>query len=346
MTPDPVSFCIAQDMVAIRADKKKIDPLYLFAVLRSAQVQFSIENMHVGTLIPHFKKGDFDKLKLPVPDRGAQEYIGNLYYDFCNKIELNQRMNETLEGMARSIFKSWFVDFDPVHAKAEGRNPEGMDSATAALFPSTFTDNGLPEGWEEKTLERIALLNPESWGKSNHPNNVEYVDLANTKWGVIECTQQYIWNDAPSRARRVLQNEDTIVGTVRPGNGSYSYIGDSGLTGSTGFAVLRPKKSEYAEAVFCTATSKDNIDRLAHLADGGAYPAVRPDVVIDTPFIFAGDEILSAFAENVKPLIEKIESNKKQNQTLAALRDTLLPKLISGELSVDTATEKLKEAVG
>ena len=89
-------------------------------------------------------------------------------------------------------------------------------------------------------LGDVAHLNPESWSKTNNPSSVEYVDLANTKWGVIESTQHFSWKGAPSRARRVLRPGDTIVGTVRPGNGSYSLIGDDGLTGSTGFAVLRP----------------------------------------------------------------------------------------------------------
>ena len=113
LVPDPVDFCIAQDMVAIRADSKKIYPRYLLAVLRSPVVQERIGTMHVGTLIPHFKKGDFDKLLIPVPDRVEQEFIGDFYYELSAKIDLNRRMNETLEAMARALFKSWFVGLRP-----------------------------------------------------------------------------------------------------------------------------------------------------------------------------------------------------------------------------------------
>jgi type I restriction enzyme S subunit len=140
MVPDPVDFCIAQDMVAIRASEEKVYSKYLLAILRSNRVQKDIETLHVGTMIPHFKKGDFDRLLLPLPERRIQEFIGDCYYDFSAKIEQNRRMNETLEAMARAIFKSWFVDFDPVRAKAEGRQPEGMDTETAALLEkSGFT---------------------------------------------------------------------------------------------------------------------------------------------------------------------------------------------------------------
>lgn len=323
------------EFIVMAAKEPEYDENFVYYLARLPEFRsFAISHMEGTSGRQRVSWQALERFEFNFPEKEARKEAGDVLSAIDDKIELNQRMNETLEGMARAIFKSWFVDFDPVHAKAEGREPEGMDSQTATLFPSTFTDDGLPQGWEEATLERIAFLNPESWGKNNHPNNVDYVDLANTKWGAIESTQQYSWNDAPSRARRVLAIEDTIVGTVRPGNGSYSYIGVSGLTGSTGFAVMRPKQSKYAEAVFCAVTSKDNIDRLAHLADGGAYPAVRPEVVLDTPFIFAGDDILLAFSESTKMLLAKIEANKQQNQTLAALRDTLLPKLISGELRV------------
>ncbi len=177
MTPDPVSFCIAQDMLAVRADPKKVYPLYLFAVLRSAMVQARIGNMHVGTLIPHFKKGDFDKLLIPVPDPPTQKSIGDMYYAISAKIELNRRMNATLEAMARALFQSWFIDFDPVRQnmdrKAGGRNqpspaaarhplPPGegrgegaLDAATAALFPDGFQESPMgliPKGWTIKPV--------------------------------------------------------------------------------------------------------------------------------------------------------------------------------------------------
>ena len=95
LVPDPVDFCIAQDMVAIRANEARVYPKYLFAVLRSRLVQNRIGQMHVGTLIPHFKKGDFDKLIIPFPDRDYQRFIGKMYFDLSAKIELNRQMNET-----------------------------------------------------------------------------------------------------------------------------------------------------------------------------------------------------------------------------------------------------------
>jgi type I restriction enzyme S subunit len=184
------------------------------------------------------------------------------------------------------------------------------------------------------SLAEFSSLNPETWTRSTRPKQIHYVDLSNTKWGRIESVANYDADNAPSRAQRVLRPLDTIVGTVRPGNGSYAMISDEGLTGSTGFAVLRPVQREFAELIYLAATSRENIERLSNLADGGAYPAVRPEVVSATPVPRAGKELISEFSRQVRPMLSGITDNEHVSRTLAELRDTLLPRLISGELRV------------
>jgi type I restriction enzyme S subunit len=161
LAPDPVDFCIAQDMVAVRADQKRVYPKYLFAVIRAQETLDQIKNMHVGTMIPHFKKGDFGKLLLPLPDWSVQEKIGDLYYQLSSKIELNRQVNRTLESIAQALFRSWFVDFDPVVAKAAGRHPAVLSDTASALFPGRFIESELgsiPEGWKVGTLGECAEL--------------------------------------------------------------------------------------------------------------------------------------------------------------------------------------------
>jgi type I restriction enzyme S subunit len=178
-------------------------------------------------------------------------------------------------------------------------------------------------------------LNPESWSKETRPRIIHYVDLSNTKWGRIEAVTTYPQQDAPSRAQRVLQPRDTIVGTVRPGNGSYAFVAEESLTGSTGFAVLRPLHNEYAELVYFAATSRDSIDALQHLADGAAYPAVRPEVVAGTRIVKANADVIGTYSRIAAALLGKITTNDRESRILAALRDALLPKLIAGELRVE-----------
>lgn len=346
--PDNVDFCIAQDMVAVRPDAKKVYPKYLFAALRSSLVQSQIDNMHVGTMIPHFKKGDFHKLKIPVPSGDAQRVIGDFYFTLTERMALIRKTNATLEAIAQALFKSWFVNFEPVHAKQQGREPEGMDAATAALFPDSFEESELglvPKGWQVGKLADLAELNSESWTTKSHPKTVQYIDLANAKNNEIDVITEYAFGDAPSRARRVLRTGDSIIGTVRPGNRSFAYIYDApnNLTGSTGFAVLRPKKINSTEFVFIAATQDSSIDHLAHVADGGAYPAVRPEVVVNIQTVIPTANVMAAFHDVVAPILAKAGENKLKIQTLATLRDTLLPRLISGQLRLPEVRETVAE---
>ena len=231
----------------------------------------------------------------------------------------------------------------------EGRAPVDMDETTAALFPDGFEESELglvPEGWWVGTLADLSDLNPESWTAKNHPDRVAYIDLANAKDNEVASVTEFEFSEAPSRARRVLRSGDTIVGTVRPGNRSFAFIHEpaSNLTASTGFAVLRPSALENTEFVYLAATQADSIEHLAHVADGAAYPAVRPDVVAGLQSVIAGGLILQAFHAAAAPLLAKVSENQKQAQTLATLRDTLLPRLISGQLRLLDAEALLEEA--
>ena len=316
------------------------DPLFVYYNLSSRRDE--IRASASGSAQPILNKSAFGQLPITVPPLAEQRVIAHILGTLDDKIELNRRMNETLEEMARALFKSWFVDFDPVRAKMEGRwrqgeSLPGLPADLYDLFPNRLDLSELgeiPEGWEVKTLGEVAHLNPESWPNKNSPTDVEYVDLANTKWGVIESTQHFLWEDAPSRAKRILWPGDTILGTVRPGNGSYALIGTHGLTGSTGFAVLRPSHRRFRELVYSAVTAPDNIERLAHRADGAAYPAVRPEVVAETKTAMPVEQTsaLLLFSSMVGTILDRMEHSRTETDSLAAQRDTLLPKLLLGEV--------------
>jgi len=326
--------------VAILRPNARVDSDFLHYYLDAPQTRALLKaGFRSGSAIPRVVLKDFRRAPVTVPPLREQRAIAHILGTLDDKIELNRRMNETLEAMARALFKSWFVDFDPVRAKAEGRDP-GLPKPLADLFPDSFEDSELeeiPKEWKVGTLADFAILNSESWSKETRPEVINYVDLSNTKWGSIEAVTCYAQRDAPSRAQRVLRPGDTIVGTVRPGNGSYAFISADELTGSTGFAVLRPRRTEYAQFVYLGATASENIETLSHLADGGAYPAVRPEVVIATQVIRPSDKVLARFSMLCAPLLGKIAQNERESYTLAAQRDALLPKLISGELRIKQA---------
>jgi type I restriction enzyme S subunit len=336
--PSGLDFALGQNLVLLRADGTAVYPPFLRWLVRSPEWWQEIGKfLNVGAVFDSLKCADIPSFTLRIPPLSEQRAIAHILGSLDDKIELNRRMSETLEAMARALFKSWFVDFDPVRAKAEGRDP-GLPKPLADLFPHSFEDSELgeiPKGWGVGTVADVATLNPESWSKETRPPDINYVDLSNTKWGRIETVTAYAASDAPSRAQRVLRPGDTIVGTVRPGNGSYAFIATDGLTGSTGFAVLRPRTSQYESFVYLASTAADNIDVLQHLADGGAYPAVRPDIVGDTSIVRPDDKVLGRFSLAVRPLLARMADNVQESRALAALREALLPKLISGELRVE-----------
>ena len=242
VAPDVLPARVNQHVAIIRPDSVNLDAGYLRYCLVTPEMQTLLLSWAgSGGTRNALTKGMIESLEIPLPALSEQRAIAHVLGTLDDKIELNRRMNETLEAMARALFKSWFVDFEPVRAKMEGRwrpgeSLPGLPAEHYDLFPDRLADSELgevPEGWEVKTLGDVAMLNPESWGHANSPEEIEYVDLANTKWGIIDRTQHFRWEEAPSRARRVLRAGDTIVGTVRPGNGAFSLIGDHGLTGST-----------------------------------------------------------------------------------------------------------------
>jgi type I restriction enzyme, S subunit len=350
LTPDPVNFCIAQDMVALRADEQKVDSRFLFALLRSSAVQERIADLHVGSLIPHFKKGDFDKLILDIPDLTTQKQIGDLYFALSTKIDLNRRMNETLEAMARAIFKSWFVDFDPVRAKAEGKQPFGIDADTAALFPDRLVDSEIgpiPEGWEVTKLEALVELNPRyRLRKGTDANYVEMKSVPTaghrpTAWWLREFT-----------SGSKFQNEDTLLARITPclENGKTAFVDfleeDEVGWGSTEFIVMRPKEPLSGFWGYCLARTEDfRSFAIQTMTGSSGRQRVQVDALANYKLTRPSGEIAGAFQAITGDLAVSIRANDLESHTLAELRDLLLPKLLSGEIRVKDAEKMVEDAV-
>ena len=340
-------YIVSNKQMLLTPDPARANSLFLYYAFSAPTARAEILNRGIGSSVPGFNLGQLRSFDIPLPPLPQQRAIAYILGTLDDKIELNRQHNETLAAMARVLFKDWFVDFGPVRAKMEGREPY-LDADTWALFPDLLDGDGRPKGWQEATLANLSALNPESWSAREPPDSVEYVDLANTKRGLIESTVTHTWDSAPSRARRVLRPGDTIVGTVRPGNQSFALVPSEGLTGSTGFAVLRPLTPDCRELVYLAATASENIDRLAQLADGAAYPAVRPDVVSATPIVLpkadeAVGSIRGEFSRLTRDIFDSAALAHRESQTLAGLRDTLLPKLISGELRIPNPEQFLAE---
>lgn len=341
---------LAQRVVTMRGKAQILHNDYLLYALQSEAAQAQLRGRSSGTTVVGIKQSELRKVTLDLPPFDVQGEIAGVLKSLDDRIDLLRQTNITLESIAQALFKSWFIDFDPVRAKAEGREPEGMDAATAALFPAKYEKSELgliPKGWQVGNLADLAELNARSWTARRVPAEVAYIDLAGVKANVFDTPQRFAFADAPSRARRELRAGDTLVGTVRPGNRSFGFIAEAeaGLTGSTGFAVLSPRKPDATAFIYLCATRDENIERLASLADGGAYPAVRPELVASTVCTLPENSVMTAFAAVAHPLLNSVAENARRAQTLADLRDTLLPRLISGKLRLPEAQEQMEDAL-
>lgn len=319
----------------------RLDKLYLYYVLCSSDYRNEVLASATGTTVKHTSPSRILSHKVCLPSLPVQKRIADILGSLDDKIELNRKMNETLESMARALFKSWFVDFDPVVAKSEGRQPVGMDAETAKLFPDSFEDSEIgriPKGWKVGAVDSVAAVNSLTLGKSDILDTIEYVEISEVHHGEIDNTQFYARGTEPSRARRRLQHGDTVMSTVRPDRGSYFLClhPPPNLIASTGFAVLSPTTVPWSY-LHAGLTQAEVFEHLGQHADGGAYPAVRPELIGHwTLCIPDNEDVLKFFHKTCAPLFEMACSNRKQVHALTSTRDALLPRLLSGELAVAT----------
>ncbi|MCK7227841.1 restriction endonuclease subunit S [Enterobacter asburiae] len=362
-------FALGQNLVILRTNGLSITAEYLRWALNSSYWWDEVEKYkNPGAIFDSLKCGDIPNFQIPAPPLRIQNKISSVLDLLTDRINLSNKVNKTLEQMSQTLFKSWFVDFDPVidnaldagipipeelqsrvELRQKVRNSADFKSLPAdvrALFPAEFEEaesGWVPMGWKEGSLPDIAFINPTSWGTKNQPNYVNYVDLSNAKDGIISSIDKISFKEAPSRARRILKKDDLIFGLVRPANRSFAYVHIDGLTGSTGFAVIRAKNTIYKNFIYYFVTYDKNVEELARIADGGAYPAIKPDDICSLPLIIPSEEIVQRFDELTSNFRYLMNNSLVQNNFLTTLRDTLLPKLISGELSLEDLPDIIKQ---
>ena len=327
----------------------QIIPEYLNYLVRSPEYREILTRIGTGTSITNLTQEQLSQLSIKLPPLPEQKAIASILSSLDDKIELNQQMNQTLEAMARAIFKSWFVDFEPVRAKMEGKQPVGMDTATANLFPDSFEESELgliPKGWSVKRIDEVVNLNCNSIKKNYLYETIEYIDISSVTVGRLEETTTYQLSNAPSRAKRLVSHGDTIWSGVRPNRKSYLFIHNPlpNLVVSTGFIVLTPKLIP-PSYLYSWVTTEDFVYYLTLNADGSAYPAVRVNHFAEALILIPPDNILQTFEKNVSVFHDKISNNQNESRTLANIRDTLLPKLMSGEIRVKEAETMIEKVV-
>ena len=302
-----------------------------------------------GTALPYLNVSDLRQIATTVPSVDLQIGIAEVLTALDDRITLLRETNATLEAIAQALFKSWFVDFDPVRAKMEGRTPEGMDEATAALFSDGFETSELgevPRGWQLAPLSQAFEINPSR--KLKKGEAAPYVDMASVE------TQGHAVSSVVSRemgSGSKFVNGDTLLARITPclENGKTAFVDclPEGVTGwgSTEFVVLRPKPPlpVYFGYLLCRHQAFREF-AIQSMSGTSGRQRIQNDVLGRFPIAIPSTDIAEAFADVVGAVQQKIAANHAQAQTLSTLRDTLLPRLISGQLRLPEAQTLFEES--
>ena len=308
LCPENIDFCIAQDMMAFRTKSEKLYNKYLLAVLRSREIQEQIRTTSVGDTIPHFKKEFLKELYIPTPPLDIQRLIGNFYFAFSNKIELNNRINENLESQAQAFFINLFI----TNAKPEWKTGSVSDLGNVV-------GGGTPSKKVEEyyTNDGIAWITPK--------------DLSNNKSKFIAHGETDITDLGLAKSSATLMPKGTVLFSSRAPIG-YIAIADGQVSTNQGFKSIVPFDNVGTAYVYYFL--KENLSAIENVASGSTFKEVSGSTMKNFPTVIPDDDTLAEFKQFCSPLLEQQQALEYENRYLASLRDTLLPKLMNGEIDV------------
>lgn len=341
ITPDDGHrYMLSTSLMKLSPNRTKVNPLYLMYFFKSSvgRAALLMNASQVGTPGIATPLKSLRGIQLPLPPLSVQQGVADMLSKVDDRINLLRETNATLEAIAQALFKSWFVDFDPVRAKMEGRNPEGMDEATAALFPDGFEESELgavPSGWPLRTFrDTIDVIGggtpktsiAEFWNGEIPWFSV--VDAPRTSDIFVVATEKYITQAGlDGSSTKLLPVGTTIIsarGTVGrlaltavPMAMNQSCYGLRGKAGDTFFTFLSTTRL---------------VEQLKQRAHGSVFDTITQETFSGVFLSYPSSNLILAFEEAVRPLLERVKENLIQVQVLTSLRDTALPRLISGKL--------------
>ncbi len=326
-------YVVSNKQMKLTPDPHQASSLFLYYLFSSPLMRGRIVNEGIGSSVPGFNLGQLRSLTLQLPPLSEQRAIAHILGSLDDKIEANRRMNETLEAVSRALFRSWFVDFDPVRAKAQGRAP-GLPKALADLFTARLVDSELgdiPEGWHVGTLGDVLKQRVERCEPSDETTSRPYVPIDCISSKSLSLAESKPGSEAQSSLARFYKG-DLLFGAMRPYFHKVCVAPFDGTTRTTVF-VLAPKGPPDFGFATLLLHDTNTIDYATRHSTGSTIPyAVWTSSLEDMPVVIPLSPVREGFNAAVRPVLDRISASYFENRTLAALRDTLLPKLISGEL--------------
>jgi type I restriction enzyme S subunit len=338
-------YLLSSNQMRLRVDPRIANPNYVYYALSSAEAidQVIRESEHTG--VPKINLAYIRQFRIRVPCMAVQDTVATLLRALDDRIELLREKNTILEALTQSFFKSWFIDFDPVRAKAEGREPEGMNAEVAELFPSSFEKSELgesPAGWCTGTLGDLAQTARSQRQPSDFDASIHYVGLEHIPRGSLSLTK---WGNAAGleSAKSSFQKGDILFGKLRPYFHKVVVAPFNGVC-STDVLVCQPKIPAFHGVVMMYLSSKPLIDYAERLSNGAKMPRVSWKDLAAYPVVLPPEPLAECYRVATEPLVQSIVANVHKAKTLADLRDTLLPRLISGQLRLPEAEALLRDA--
>lgn len=333
-------------------DTDKLDKDYFYYLISTKKYEKLLFNIGSGSGQPNLSPNDIKNISIPFPKLFVQKKIAHILRTLDEKIELNKKTNETLEEIAKAIFKSWFIDFDPVRTKAEGRSTRLPDEISD-LFPDSFEDSELgkiPCGWKVISLREMLDTISETYPIETK-EEVVFLNTGDIESGNFLNTRYTSIKGLPGQAKKSIKKGDILFSEIRPRNNrhAYVYFDARDYVVSTKLMVLRSKDRENSLFEYFLITQKSSINYLQLLAESrsGTFPQITFSELSEIKFALPNSlQLINFFTDNYLEIsFTKIQHMNKQNKYLDEMRNTLLPKLISGELRIPDA-EKIIEEVG
>jgi type I restriction enzyme S subunit len=336
----PERVALAQRLIALRGKKGLLDNGFLKFLMQSAEVQDQLRARASGTTVLGIKQSELRKILLSLPPIEEQRAIAHILGTLDDKIELNRRMSETLEAIARALFKSWFVDFDPVRAKAEGLGTS-LPKPLADLFPESFEDSELgeiPSGWGARSLyETAEFINGAAFKSEDFcdpDQGLPIVKIAELKDGISAQTK---FSERVLDPKQLIDTGELLYswsGSPDTSLDAFLWTKGRGLLNQHIFKVVTPTIAEKRFVYYLLKFLKPTLVEIARNKQttglGHVTIAAMKRLYVCSPPL----KVLAAFDNQVAPLFDRAFKNTIQIQTAAAIRDTLLPKILSGELRV------------
>lgn len=346
-------YVVSQSQMKITVDPNKADPHFIYYLFRSEEQLRYVLNSAIQTGVPHTNLGILRKTPVSIPALNTQKAIAEFLCAFDDRITLLRETNATLEAIAQALFKSWFVDFDPVRAKAEGRQPEGMDTATAALFPDSFEESELgnvPVGWEVRPIGEMVegIYDGPHATPSEATEGPIFLGIKNLTGAGLDLSEirHISESDWGQWTRRVEPRHGDIVFSYEATLGFFALI-PPGVRCCLGrrLALVRPRSENGAGLFWFHQFISKPFQQLLekHTIHGATVNRIALKAFPSYLVLNPSEVEKMAFDSLVSPLWAQVHKNQAQAQTLTQLRDTLLPRLISGQLRLPEAEALVAE---